>query len=167
MLAAPDVDFDVFRRQIAAIGVRPSVFTLFASRDDDALAASRRFWGNTRLGAVDPSAPPYSEVLDRDQIKAIDLTNVASSDPLGHSTFATSPAVVRSIGIRLAQGQPLKDGQAGVGDRLGLMTAGAVSAVGGVAGAAVAAPFAVIDPATRENLSEHLNAAGQSLDPQY
>ncbi len=167
MLAAPDVDFDVFRRQIAAIGIRPSVFTLFASRDDDALAASRRFWGNTRLGAVDPSAPPYNEVLYRDQIKVIDLTNVASGDALGHSTFASSPEVVRSIGIRLAQGQPLKEGQAGVGDRLGLMTAGAVSAVGGVAGAAVAAPFAVIDPATRENLSEHLNAAGQSLDPQY
>lgn len=167
MLAAPDVDFDVFRRQIAEIGIRPSVFTLFASRDDDALAASRRFWGNTRLGAVNPNAPPYREVLDRDRVRAIDLTNVASSDPLGHSTFASSPEVVRSIGMRLAQGQPLKEGQAGVGDQLGLATAGAVSVVGGVAGAAVAAPFAIVDPATRENLSEHLNAAGQSLDPQY
>jgi esterase/lipase superfamily enzyme len=167
MLAAPDVDFDVFRRQIAEIGIRPSVFTLFASRDDDALAASRRFWGNTRLGAVDPNAPPYQEVLNRDRVRAIDLTNVASSDPLGHSTFASSPDVVRSIGVRLAQGQPLKEGQAGVGDQLGLATAGAVSAVGGVAGAAVAAPFAIVDPATRENLSEHLSAAGRSLDPQY
>ena len=167
MLAAPDVDFDVFRRQIAEIGIRPSVFTLFASRDDDALAASRRFWGNTRLGAVNPNAPPYREVLDRDRVRAIDLTNVASSDPLGHSTFASSPEVVRSIGMRLAQGQPLKEGQAGVGDQLGLATAGEVSAVGGVAGAAVAAPFAIVDPATRENLSEHLSAAGQSLDPQY
>ncbi|MFO1103242.1 MAG: alpha/beta hydrolase [Methylocystis sp.] len=165
MLAAPDVDFDVFRRQIAEIGIRPSVFTLFASRDDDALAVSRRFWGNTRLGAVDPNVPPYQEVLDRDRVKAIDLTNVASSDRLGHSTFASSPEVVRSIGMRLAQGQPLREGQVGVGDRLGLMTSGAVSAVGGVAGAAVAAPFAIVDPATRENLGEHLNAAGQSLEP--
>ncbi len=167
MLAAPDVDFDVFRRQIAEIGVKPSVFTLFASRDDDALAASRKFWGNTRLGAVDPHAPPYNEVLADDRIKVIDLTDIASRDPLGHNTFASSPEVVRSIGARLAQGQPLKDGQAGVGDRLGLATAGAVSAVGGVAGAAVAAPFAIVDPATRENLSEHLGAAGEQLDPQY
>ena len=99
--------------------------------------------------------------------KVVDLTDIASRDPLGHNTFASSPEVVRSIGARLAQGQPLKDGQAGVGDRLGLATAGAVSAVGGVAGAAVAAPFAIVDPATRENLSEHLGAAGEQLDPQY
>lgn len=167
MLAAPDVDFDVFRRQVAEIGVRPSVFTLFASRDDDALAASRKFWGNTRLGAVDPHAPPYNEVLADDRIKVVDLTDIASRDRLGHNTFASSPEVVRSIGARLAQGQPLKDGEAGVGDRLGLATAGAVSAVGGVAGAAVAAPFAIVDPVTRENLSEHLGAAGEQLDPQY
>ncbi|WP_348643672.1 alpha/beta hydrolase [Methylocystis sp. L43] len=168
MLASPDVDFDVFRRQIAEIGgVRPSIFTLFASRDDDALAASRRFWGNTRLGAVDPKASPYQEVLDRDRVKVVDLTGIATSDPLEHSKFASSPQVVRSIGARLAQGQPLRDGQAGIGDHLGIATAGAVSAVGGVAGAAVAAPFAIVDPATRENLSEHLGAAGQKLDPQY
>jgi len=167
MLAAPDVDFDVFRRQIAEIGVRPSAFTLFASRHDDALAASRRFWGNPRLGGVDPHASPYQEVFDRDRVRVIDLTSVASSDPLGHSTFASSPEVVRSIGVRLAQGQPLKDGQAGVGDHLGMATAGAVSAVGGVAGAAVAAPFAIIDPVARENLGEHLDAAGRGLDPQY
>ncbi|MFA6205679.1 MAG: alpha/beta hydrolase [Methylocystis sp.] len=168
MLASPDVDFDVFRRQIAEIGgVRPSIFTLFASRDDDALAASRRFWGNTRLGAVDPKASPYQEVLDRDRVKVVDLTGIATSDPLEHSKFASSPQVVRSIGARLAQGQPLRDGQPGLGDHLGIATAGAVSAVGGVAGAAVAAPFAIVDPATRENLSEHLSAAGQKLDTQY
>lgn len=165
MLAAPDVDFDVFRRQIAQIGARSSIFTLFASREDEALAASRRFWGNTRLGAVDPNVEPFRDVLDEDRIKVVDLTAIASSDPLGHSTFASSPQVVRSIGVRLAQGQPLKDGQAGVGDRLGLMTAGAVSAAGEVAGAAVSAPFAVVDPVARENLGERLNAAGGHLDP--
>ncbi|MEF3366614.1 alpha/beta hydrolase [Methylocystis sp. 9N] len=167
MLAAPDVDFDVFRRQIVQIGARPSIFTLFASREDEALAASRKFWGNTRVGAVDPNVEPYRDVLDEDRIKVVDLTTIASSDPLGHSTFASSPQVVRSIGVRLAQGQPLKDGQAGVGDRLGLMTAGAVSAAGEVAGAAVSAPFAVVDPVARENLGERLNAAGGRLDPQY
>ena len=113
------------------------------------------------------SAQPYQEVLDRDQVKVVDLTGIASSDPLEHSKFAASPEVVRSIGARLAQGQPLRDGQPGLGDHLGIATAGAVSAVGGVAGAAVAAPFAIVDPATRENLSEHLGAAGQKLDPQY
>jgi len=100
-------------------------------------------------------------------VKVVDLTGIATSDPLEHSKFASSPQVVRSIGARLAQGQPLRDGQAGLGDHLGLATAGAVSAVGGVAGAAVAAPFAIVDPATRDNLGEHLGAATQHFDPQY
>ena len=36
MLASPDIDVDVFRRQIAEIdaGSRPAQFTLFVSRDD-------------------------------------------------------------------------------------------------------------------------------------
>ena len=39
MMASPDIDIDVFRRQIAEIdaGPRPTYFTLFVSRDDRAL----------------------------------------------------------------------------------------------------------------------------------
>ena len=42
MMAAPDIDIDVFRRQIAEIdaGPRPAYFTLFVSRDDRALGIS-------------------------------------------------------------------------------------------------------------------------------
>ncbi len=42
MLASPDIDVDVFRRQIAEIdaGPRPTQFTLFVSRDDKALGIS-------------------------------------------------------------------------------------------------------------------------------
>ena len=42
MLASPDIDVDVFRRQIAEIdaGPRPAQFTLFLSRDDRALGLS-------------------------------------------------------------------------------------------------------------------------------
>lgn len=161
MLAAPDVDFDVFRRQIAEIGVKPSIFTLFVSRDDEALAVSRRVWGDKpRLGAVDPRVAPYQEILDRDRVQVVDLTDVRSGDKIGHTKFAAAPDVVRAIGGRLASGQPLNDAQIGVGDRLGLATAGAVSTLGHAAGAAVAAPFAIVDPVTRDNLSDRLDAAG-------
>jgi esterase/lipase superfamily enzyme len=166
MLAAPDVDFDVFRRQIAAIGVKPSLFTLFVSRDDEALAVSRRVWGNKpRLGAVNTADEPYQEALDRDRIQIVDLTDVASGDRLGHTKFAQAPAVVRAIGGRLAQGQTLNDGKAGVGQRLGLATAGAVATVGTAAGVAVAAPFAIIDPHTREQMNDHLDSLGAQLAP--
>jgi len=164
MLASPDVDFDVFRRQIATMGVKPSLFTIFVARDDEALLASKYVWGSEepRLGAIDPKAEPYRDVLDQDHIQIVDLTDVSSGggDSLGHTKFAEAPAVVRSIGARLASGQELNDGQAGVGDRIGMFASGTVSTVGAAAGAAVATPFAVVDPRTRENLSEHYGAVG-------
>ena len=164
MLAAPDVDFDVFRRQILAMDAKPSLFTVFISRDDEALAVSRRVWGNKpRLGAVDTQTEPYRDQLDRERITVVDLTNVDSPDRLGHGKFAQSPEVVRSIGARLASGQSLSDGHAGVGQKLGFVAAGAVSTVGTAAGVAVAAPFAIVDPHTRQSLGDHIQSIGEPL----
>jgi esterase/lipase superfamily enzyme len=163
MLAAPDVDFDVFKRQIAEMGVRPSLFTLFVSRDDEALAVSRRVWGDKpRLGAVNTNTNPYRDDLDQDRVQVVDLTEIASGggDSLGHTKFAEAPQVVRSIGARLASGQTLNDGQAGVGAKLGMVAAGAGATVGAAAGVAVAAPFAIVDPNMRENLGDHFDAIG-------
>ena len=164
MLAAPDVDFDVFRRQILTMEAKPSLFTVFISHDDEALAVSRRMWGNKpRLGAIDADAEPYRDQLSKEKITIVDLTNVESDDRLGHGKFAQSPAVVRSIGARLAAGQTLSDGHAGVGQKLGLATAGAVSTVGAAAGVAVATPFAIVDPNTRDNLGDHIQSIGEPL----
>jgi esterase/lipase superfamily enzyme len=161
MLAAPDVDVDVFQRQIAAIGPQRPPFVLFTSRKDVALTFSSRVWGSTvRLGAIDPAAEPYRTQLARDRILAVDLTEVESKDPLRHSTFAQSPEIVRLIGGRLAAGQALSDGKAGLGDRLGLAVSGAVDTVGQAATLAVSAPLAVVDPRTRETMGERLEQFG-------
>jgi esterase/lipase superfamily enzyme len=160
MLAAPDVDYTVFERQIALIGVRPSLVTLFVSRDDEALAASRRVWGdNPRVGAIDPDREPYHSDLAKDRITVVDLTDVKSSDLLGHGKYASSE-VVRAIGARLEGGQTLSDSQPGVGDKFGQIAVGAASSVGAVAGAAVAAPFAIVDPRTAENMGDRLEQFG-------
>ncbi len=160
MLAAPDVDYDVFRRQIAKIGAHPSTFTLFVSRNDEALAVSRRFWGGRRLGGVDLRQENYDREFQKDDITAIDLTNVKSDDLLGHGTFARSPLVVQAIGRRLSSGQALSDSQGGIGDTLGHVFVGAGSAVGSAAGMAVAAPFAVFDERTRDNFSDRAEELG-------
>jgi len=164
MLAAPDVDYDVFQRQIAQIGAKPSLFTIFVSRDDQALATSKRVWGDkVRLGAVDPEKEPVRDQLAREKINVVDLTGVESGDRLGHGTFAEAPAVVRSIGLRLSQGQTLADSQAGVGDRVGAVATGAAGAVGGAAGVAVSLPISVIDPRTRENLGDRVEDVGARI----
>ncbi len=165
MLAAPDVDFDVFQRQIAEIQARGSRFTLFASRDDEALGFSRRVWGDKpRVGAVDAHAPKFREAFDQDRVQVVDLTDISSGDRIGHTKFAEAPSVVQAIGARLATGQALGDGQAGIGDRLGLAAAGAVSTVGAAAGVAVAAPFAIVDPRTRTNLSDRFDSVGAQAE---
>lgn len=163
MLAAPDVDFDVFQRQIYQIGVKPSLFTLFVSRDDEALAASRRVWGEVRLGAINPQQEPFERDLSQDRITVVDLTDVKAGDHIGHSKFAEAPEAVRSIGALLSRGQTLSDSQPGFGDRLGQVAVGAASAVGNAAGVAVAAPFAIVDPRTRDNLSDRFERLGSNV----
>jgi len=163
MLAAPDVDFDVFRRQVAEIGPAASRFYVFVARDDGALAVSRRVWGDMpRLGAINPEASPYNELLEQDKIRWVDLTGVGSDDFLRHGTFASAPGVVRAIGVRLAGGQLLGD-RAGVGQTIGQVTTGAVGAVGAAAGAAVSAPFVLVDPQSRESFGDNFERVGAGL----
>ncbi|MFT4097540.1 MAG: alpha/beta hydrolase [Rhodoblastus sp.] len=165
MLAAPDVDVDVFRKQIALIeedGTRPD-FTLFVSRDDEALAMSRRIWGSTaRVGAIDPDADPYRAQLAQAKLRVVDMTDVKTADSLGHGKFAESPQIVQSIGARLASGQAISDGHAGLGEKIGQVAIGAAGTVGRAAGVVVSAPIAIVDGRTREGLSDQIEALGES-----
>ncbi len=165
MLAAPDVDVDVFHRQIAVIGTpnsRPS-FTLFVSQDDNALAVSTQLWGGkARLGAIDPAQEPYRSQLKQAGVQVIDLTEVSTNDVLGHGKFAQSPEVVAMIGRRLAAGQTLSDSQGGLGDRLTGIVMGATGAVGSAASIAVNAPLAIVDGRSRDSLGDHFEALQES-----
>lgn len=163
MLAAPDVDIDVFRTQINQIGQGRARFTLFASRDDRALKLSTRLWGSAqRLGAVDPAQEPYRSDLARDRIAVVDLTEIRTGDKLNHGKFAESPTVVRMIGQRLAEGQTLHAGRpASLTERLGQVAASGGAAIGSAAAAIVTAPLAIVDPAERETFGDHLHQAGK------
>lgn len=164
MLAAPDVDVDVFQKQITEMTGRRPRFTLFVSQDDRALAVSRRVWGSTaRLGAIDPDVEPYRTELAKDGITVLNLTKLKSDDRLNHGKFAESPEVVQLIGSRLIEGQPITDSRVGLGDRLIQVTAGTAAAVGTVAGIAVSAPLAIVDPNTRQGIAERTNEVGRSL----
>ncbi|KSV69121.1 esterase [Sinorhizobium sp. Sb3] len=157
MLAAPDVDVNVFSSQIADMGKQRPRFTLFVSRDDRALAVSRRVWGNvSRLGAIDPEQSPYKEELAANEISVIDLTKIKAGDNLHHSKFAESPEIVQLIGTRLSSGQTLTDSRLGLGDHIVAATAGAAQTVGTAAGLVVSAPAAIVDQNTRQNYAQHV-----------
>ena len=164
MLASPDVDVDVFRTQIGEMEGRRPNFTLFVSQDDRALAFSRRLWGSTaRLGAIDPEAEPFRTALEAERITVLNLTKLRAGDRLNHGKFAASPEVVKLIGTRLVEGQPITDSRVGLGDKLIEATGSAAAAVGTAAGIIVSAPVAVIDSKTRENLGGQVEQFGYRL----
>jgi esterase/lipase superfamily enzyme len=156
MLASPDIDVDVFRRQIAEIekSDKTPPVTLFVSQDDRALGLSRLLAGDEpRLGAIDPTAEPYRSILEEAHIHVVDLTKIGSDDSLNHSKFAENE-VVQSIGARLAAGQSLSTARVSLGEQFGAVALGVTTTVGKAATLAVSAPLAVVDPQTRDTLGD-------------
>jgi esterase/lipase superfamily enzyme len=91
ILAAPDLDIDVFEQQFLSLGDDRPHFTFIVSADDRALRLSRTLArGEQRLGAIDPSQEPYrSRIEATPGITVVDLSNVAG-EGAGHSGFAAS-----------------------------------------------------------------------------
>jgi esterase/lipase superfamily enzyme len=143
MLASPDIDVDVFRRQIAEIEIddKQPPMTLFVSQDDRALGLSKLLAGDEpRLGAVDPTVEPYRGILERAHVHVVDLTTMTADDPSNHNKFAGSE-VVRRIGLRLASGQPLNDAKSNMGESVGILAVNAADAMGRATAAIVATPI--------------------------
>lgn len=119
IMAAPDVDVDIFQSEYLAMGPQKPHFTLFLSRDDGALSLSRFLAGDKdRLGSIDPDAEPYRSKLNKTNIAVIDLTKLGDGDPFHHGKFADSPEVVRLIGTRLIEGQKIAESDISLGERV-------------------------------------------------
>ncbi|MGE7370703.1 alpha/beta hydrolase [Neorhizobium sp. NPDC001467] len=164
ILASPDLDVDVFGRQIAEIGTKGPRFTLFVSRDDRALSLSRRISGNIdRLGQVDPTIEPYRSEFEKQGIVVLDLTALKGGDRLNHGKFAESPEVVKLLGNRLIAGQTVTDSDVGFGERIGAVALGTAQTVGGAASVAVNAPISIFDPKTRRSYGDQVDRLGRSV----
>ena len=164
LLAAPDVDIDIAREQIADMGPAKPNFALFLSLSDKALELSKNVWGSkARLGDIDPMKEPYRSMLQRDKIAVYDLSLIGSSGGLNHDTFATSPEIVGLIGTRLARGQAITDGGQRFSDTLFTYSSGAISRAGDAAGLIVSGPTAAIDVEARDNYRERFRQFGDGL----
>jgi esterase/lipase superfamily enzyme len=142
MLAAPDVDLDVFKTMMRQTK-RP--VTVFVSADDRALDFSRRFAGDkTRLGAVSAKDTEIIAELDKLGARIIDLSEVSTSDRLNHGKFASSPKVVQLIGQRLQADRGIATAGPHFGERLGDVAGGVVGTVGSTVGLVVTAPITII-----------------------
>ncbi|MCA0946771.1 alpha/beta hydrolase [Salipiger pacificus] len=98
MLAAPDIDMDLFRSQLLQIRNNPGNVYVLLSHDDVALSVSRRLSGGIeRVGAA------QDEELAGLGLTVIDLSEVQERDTLSHNKYARSPDVVKLIGESLRQ----------------------------------------------------------------
>jgi esterase/lipase superfamily enzyme len=93
VLAAPDIDADVFRQLARAIQKTCIKITLYASSRDVALAASRQFHSAPRAGGTNPGivAVPGIDTIDASALE---------TGFLGHSYFAENKSILSDI-IRL------------------------------------------------------------------
>jgi esterase/lipase superfamily enzyme len=113
ILISPDIDVDVFRRQVAKIGPLPQPFVIFTSQKDRALRLSARLSGkHWRLGNVKDVTE-----LAKLRITLIDITKFSSS-ATGHFTAATSPALLKILKRLHGVDAALRDARAG---RTGLL----------------------------------------------
>jgi esterase/lipase superfamily enzyme len=135
ILASPDLDIDVFRRQVTEIGPDRPRITIFISRHDRALQISSLLAGRVaRVGAVDlTQAENVARLESMPGVVVLDLSALQSGDSLNHSKFATSPAVVQLLGERLVTGQEIEDPEIGA--------VVAAHRLGDVVGSVAAAPI--------------------------
>lgn len=102
ILAAPDVDRDVFAYLAANITQYGRGVTLYCSANDRAMAASRRVAGGVpRAGDVPAEGPILVEGID-----TIDVTQTSTDVlALNHSTYAEKSALLNDIGLLLQTGE--------------------------------------------------------------
>ena len=104
ILAAPDLDIDVFEQQFLALGDDRPYFTFLVSRDDRALGLSKMLaGGEQRLGSVDPSQEPLrSRIEATPGIAVIDLSAATGVDGARHSKFSGSQEMLDFARLTMA-----------------------------------------------------------------
>ncbi|WP_284177522.1 alpha/beta hydrolase [Rhabdaerophilum sp. SD176] len=87
-LAAPDIDIDVFRTQMQAIGPLDPPMTVLTSPDDRALKASSRLAGGyQRLGAMDVKDQRLLDIAQQARLRVVDISSLDSGDSFHHDRF--------------------------------------------------------------------------------
>ena len=134
VLAAPDIDVDVFLSQLDDIGDLPRPFTIIVSQRDRALGFSRRLaGGHPRVGSGSEVA-----VLQKRDIAVIDVSDV---DGGRHSVFATSPTLMDVVNNDALMRDILREDQASAGQT---MLADGASVIEGAASLIIFLPSRIL-----------------------
>lgn len=130
VLAAPDIDIDLFRVQMATLGKMRHPVTVLVSSDDPALLASERLaTGRVRLGRADVRDPAVQKLALDTGIRILDLTEIETSDT-AHSRYVGLFSGEGGIGSNRDPFTEVRQAGAFVFNRVG----GVFQGIGGVLG---------------------------------
>jgi esterase/lipase superfamily enzyme len=88
ILAAPDIDADVFRTQMRVIGKMKHPITILVAGDDRALAVSKVISASTqRVGTLDVKDPKVQAAAVEAGVELIDISQIEATDSARHSRF--------------------------------------------------------------------------------
>ncbi|MBW9075610.1 alpha/beta fold hydrolase (plasmid) [Agrobacterium pusense] len=89
VLAAPDIDEDLFHAQLQAVGRMTNPITVFVSKNDKALAISSLLTGErARVGQLDVDSPTVKAATKQFNLRIVDVTAIDGPDALGHDQYA-------------------------------------------------------------------------------
>ena len=115
VLAAPDIDTQVFIAQMQVIGRLREPMTLLVSRDDIALSVSSFISNdNQKIGKLDVSQPEIQAAAKKANVQVVDISNVASNDAFKHNRFASLAVYFPAIKKADQKGGDAKLKRAGV-----------------------------------------------------
>ncbi|WP_170975898.1 alpha/beta fold hydrolase [Rhizobium sp. FY34] len=100
VLAAPDIDFDVFRTQISQLGALRGRLTVYVSSNDRALQISRRLFGG-KIRTGETTDPAQFQALG---IEAHDISAVKGGLGKDHGKAFGDATTIAGIGHALAAG---------------------------------------------------------------
>jgi len=99
ILASPDIDAELFAKQLQPFPKDARKFYVLISANDKALAVSRRI-----AGGIDRVGDEPADELAKLGVTVIDLTKIDDTSSLNHTKFADSPEIVQLIGRRMNEG---------------------------------------------------------------
>lgn len=94
VLAAPDIDVDLLRKQLAATKPLSRPIVVLASKDDLALALSKRLAGSAATaGSLDIADPRTKKLAQDENLEVVDISALPSIGGTNHDRFAALAAV--------------------------------------------------------------------------
>lgn len=136
VLASPDIDVDIFKKQMERYGKPDKPFVVLLSADDKALRFSSLIAGKQARVGDEANADELAAL----GVTVVDLSATKSGDKLNHAKFADNPVLVQLLGERLRMPESLQPSPQKIDDRVNELAGG----LGQAASIIVTTPLKII-----------------------